>query len=81
MGGNVQIPLHPGRRNNVAQPQRRVCVQGIDIKRGVGKVVLAIFSPDCLLLTDGSLQPLSVDLFHPLNGFKQPCSAGYLVGL
>ncbi len=26
---NIQIPLHPGRRNDVAQPQRRVCVQGI----------------------------------------------------
>jgi hypothetical protein len=32
------------------------------------------------VLLDGSLQPLGVDLFHPLNGFKQPCSAGYLVG-
>ena len=80
LGGNVQIPLHPGRRNDVAQPQRRVCVQGIGIKRGAGKVIFAILSPDCLFLTDSSLQPLGVDLFHPLNGFKQPCSAGYLVG-
>ena len=79
LGGNVQIPLHPGRRNDVAQPQRRVCVQGVGIERGAGKVIFAVLSPDCLLLTDGSLQPLSVDLFHPLNGFKQPCSAGYLV--
>ena len=37
--------------------------------------------PDRLFLPDGSLQPLGVDLFHPLNGFSQPCSAGYLVGL
>ena len=44
LGGNIQIPLHPGRRNNVAQPQCRVCVQGIGIKRGAGKVVFAIFS-------------------------------------
>ena len=78
---NVQIPLHPGRRNDVAQPQRRVCVQGVDIERGAGKVVFSILSPDRLFLPDGSLQPLGVDLFHPLNGFKQPCSAGYLVGL
>ena len=80
LGGNIQIPLHPGRRNNVTQPQRRVCVQGIGIKRGAGKAVLAVLSPDCLFLPDGGLQPLGVDLFHPLNGFKQPCSAGYLVG-
>ena len=80
LGGNIQIPLHPGRRNNVAQPQCRVCVQGVGIERGAGKVVFAILSPDCLVLPDGSLQPLNVDLFHPLNGFKQPCSAGYLVG-
>ena len=79
LGGNVQIPLHPGRRNDVAQSQRRVCVQGIGIKSGAGKVVLAILSPDCLFLPDGSLQPLSVDLPDPLNGFKQPCSAGYPV--
>ena len=79
LGGNIQIPLHPGRRNDVAQPQRRVCVQGVGIKRGAGKVVFAILSPDRLFLPDGSLQPLSVDLFHPLNGFKQPCSAGYSV--
>ena len=79
LGGNIQIPLHPGRRNDVAQPQRRVCVQGIGIKRGAGKVVLAILSPDCLLLPDGSLQPLGVDLFHPLNRLKQPRSAGDLV--
>ena len=81
LSGNVQIPLHPGRRNDVAQPQCRVCVQGIGIKRGSGKVVFSILSPDCLFLPDGSLQPLSVDLFHPLNGFKQPCSAGYLICL
>jgi len=80
LGGHVQIPLHPGRRNDVAQSQRRVCVQGIGIKRGAGKVVFSILSPDCLVLPDGSLQPLGVDLFHPLDGFKQPCSAGYLVG-
>ena len=43
-------------------------------------MVFAILSPDCLFLLDGGLQPLGVDLFHPLNGFKQPCSAGYLVG-
>ena len=80
LGGHIQIPLHPGRRNDVAQPQRRVCVQGIGIERGAGKVVFAILSPDCLFLPDGGLQPLGVDLFHPLNGFKQPRSAGYLVG-
>ena len=80
LGGHVQIPLHPGRRNNVAQPQRRVCVQGVGIEGGAGKVVLAILSPDCLFLPDGSLQPLGVDLPDTLNGFKQPCSAGYLVG-
>ena len=79
LGGHVQIPLHPGRRNDVTQPQRRVCVQGVGIKRGAGKVIFAVLSPDCLVLTDGSLQPLSVDLFHPLDGFKQPRSAGYLV--
>ena len=79
LGGHIQIPLHPGWRNDVAQPQRRVCVQGIGIERGAGKVVPAVLSPDRLFLPDGSLQPLGVDLFHPLNGFKQPCSAGYLV--
>ena len=79
LGGHIQIPLHPGRRNDVAQPQCRVCVQGIGIKRGADKAVLAVLSPDCLFLPDGSLQPLSVDLFHPLDGFKQPRSAGYLV--
>ena len=79
LGGHIQIPLHPGRRNDVAQPQRRVCVQGIGIERGAGKVIFAVLSPDCLFLPDGGLQPLGVDLFHPLNGFKQPCSAGYLV--
>ncbi len=42
-------------------------------------MIFAVLSPDCLVLTDGSLQPLSVDLFHPLDGFKQPRSAGYLV--
>ncbi len=81
LGGNVQIPLHPGRRNDVAQPQCRVCVQGVGIERGAGKVVLAILSPDRLFLPDSSLQPLGVDLFHPLDGFKQPRSAGYLICL
>ena len=81
LGRNVQIPLHPGRRNDVAQPQCRVCVQGVGIERGDGKVVFAIFPTHCLMLPDGSLQPLGVDLFHPLNSFKQPCSAGYLVSL
>jgi hypothetical protein len=79
LGGHVQIPLHPGRRNDVAQPQCRVCVQGVGIERGAGKVIFAVLSPDCLFLPDSGLQPLSVDLFHPLDGFKQPCSAGYLV--
>ena len=80
LGGHIQIPLHPGRRNNIAQPQRRVCVQGVGIERGAGKAVFSILPPDRLFLPDGGLQPLGVDLFHPLNGFKQPCSAGYLVG-
>ena len=80
LGGHIQIPLHPGRRNDVTQTQRRVCVQGIGIKRGAGKVILAIFSPDCLFLPDGSLQPLGVDFPDTLNCFKQPRSAGYLVG-
>ena len=79
LGGNVQIPLHPGRRNDVAQPQRRVSVQGIGIERGAGKVIFTVLSPDRLVPPDGSLQPLGVDLFHPLDGFKQPRSAGYLV--
>jgi len=43
-------------------------------------VVLAFLSPDCLFLPDGSLQPLRVDFPDTLNCFKQPCSAGYLVG-
>ena len=79
LGGNVQIPLHPGWRNDVAQPQCRVCVQGVGIKRGAGKVIFAVLSPDCLFLPDGSLQPLGVDLPDTLDGFKQPRSAGYLV--
>ena len=81
LGGHVQIPLHPGRCNDVAQAQRRVCVQGVGIERGAGKVVLAILSPNCLFLPDGSLQPLGVDLFHPLDSFKQPRSSGYLICL
>ena len=32
LGGHIQIPLHPGRRNDVAQPQCRVCVQGVGIE-------------------------------------------------
>jgi hypothetical protein len=56
LGGHVQIPLHPGRRNDVAQAQRRVCVQGVGIKRGAGKVVLVILSPGCLFLPDGGLR-------------------------
>ena len=80
LGGHIQIPLHPGRRNNVTQAQCRVCVQGVGIERGAGKVVLAVLSPDCLILPDGSLQPLGVDLPDTLDGFKQPRSAGYLVG-
>ena len=79
LGGHIQIPLHPGRRNNIAQPQRRVCVQGVGIERGAGKAVLAILPTHCLVLLDGSLQPLGVDLPDTLDGFKQPRSAGYLV--
>ena len=79
LGGNVQIPLHPGRRNDVAQPQCRVCVQGVGIERVAGKAVLAILPTHCLVLLDGSLQPLGVDLPDTLDGFKQPRSAGYLV--
>ena len=43
-------------------------------------MVLAILSPDCLFLPDGSLQPLGVDFPDTLDGFKQPRSAGDLVG-
>ena len=43
-------------------------------------MIFAVLSPDCLLLPDGSLQPLSVDLPDTLDGFKQPRSAGDLVG-
>ena len=80
LGGHIQIPLHPGRCNNVTQPQCRVCVQGVGIERGAGKVIFAVLSPDCLFLPDGGLQPLGIDLPDTLDGFKQPRSAGYLVG-
>ena len=41
-------------------------------------MVFAILSPDCLVLPDGSLQPLSVDFPNPLNGFKQRALPGIL---
>ena len=79
-GAVLDVGRHAGRRNDVAQFQRQVFLQGGGVKAGGGKRPFSVRPAHGLVGADGIGQTLAVDLPDFLHHLKQPRAARNAAG-
>ena len=80
-GADPLIKLHPRPGNNIIQLQGRIRRQLTRIGGAAGETVFPVRPTDSLAQADGIAQPFRIDLFNPLDDFKQAGTAGDPVSL